>query len=553
MRTSRTKPITEPDHRASRSGFMLLLLLLASLPALLLAQTTTLHGTVLDATTGRPIARVLVEPPGAGQGVLTDNAGRFALPVETGTVQIRYRRPGYFDPVSQGAESSQQVTAAAGTPDQTLLLEAAATLRGSVLLPEGDSPAGLRVDLYQAHVIDGRRHWNLLQTQPVRSDGSFAFGDLPAGNYLLHSQASMDPVAAPFTNPATNPGAPPTLRSGYAPVFAPDAGEISAATVYTLQPGQTAEARLRINRATFYPISIHVAGDAPVRSLQVTGNGFTGLNARYSRQDEAATIDLPSGRYLLRTAGGGGGDRQAGMGELSFHVDGAPVQGLSLTVAPAAVSTLLTTVATEGAATGTGAGPRLSLLTFLSATAPEQPVLYAPIQTDQNDEATGTAMLTRPPPPGQYWVSAVASGGYVAALESGGTDLLRAPLTIAAGSPPQFTATLRQDSGSLAVTRSGDLLSRPGVIQLVPLSPGSRYQASTGSTSGDTGAPVQFGNLPPGEYLVLATGAMAAIAFREPGALGQLKGLRVTVTPGATTPVTLSNLSTVPLSLTGLP
>ena len=536
-------PLPAPHHArllsALRMGLISLAWLFPASPAIA-QQTGSLHGVVLDAGTHRPIARVLVESPASGPGVLTDNAGQFSFSgVPFGTVQLRYRRPGYFDPSMGQPTATRTVafapdTAAAG---QTLLLSPAASLHGQLLLPDGDSAAGLRVDLYQAQVRDGRRGWKVSGTVTVDNGGSFAFDGLQAGSFLVHAQGSIDPT--PF-------GTPPGTRSGYAPVFAPETGDISEATVYALRPGESDEVRIRLSRVPFYPVSIRVAGDA--FSFQITGNGFTNWSPRYSREDGTVATELPSGSYLLRASSGGHGGT---FGELPFHVDGAPVSGPTLAASETGRIQVETEVAGDSSGNGSGgspaqSAPRVSFLNFVPVSDVNQQPSLRTISYDQNG-ATGS--LTSSVAPGQYWVSGMGNGGYITSLSSGGVDLFSQPLSILPGTVPSISVTIRQDSGAITVMREGEVAATSCTIQLLPLSPGG---LSMMSYAIDTqGAPVVFKNLPPGDYLVVATASPGSIAFREPGVLQQIQGERGTVTPGGSAQVTLSTLTVPPPDATG--
>ena len=450
-------------------------------------DTGTVRGTVVDSVTGRAIPRVLIESPTGGAAQLTDNAGHFQFDhVPLGQVQLRYRRPGYFDSLTRQTDASMQVTLAADSGaapvEQRLLLDPAAALHGQLALADGDSAHGMRVDLYQAQITNGRSHWHMLYTTPARNDGSFAFDDLHAGSYIVHAEASLDPVP---------PNSPPSTRAGYAPAFAPGTADINAATVYTLAAGQAGESLLRLARVPFYPVQVRTAGDGP-RGFVITGSGFTNWNARYSREDDAVVTELPSGNYTLRAFGG---NRQASGGvELPFHVDGAPVSGLSIGAPGVAAALPVTTTvdASSDSGTAAGAAPRLIMLTFLPVSSAELDVVNSSVQTD---ESTGESQLRQTPGPGQYWVSGLASGGYIATLTSGGTDLLREPLSVAPGTTPAIAATLRQDGGTLSVTREGD--AQRSLIQVIPLSADGTYQASSGSRTGDTSTPVLFSGLAP--------------------------------------------------------
>ena len=166
---------------------------------LLFSQQTsgTLRGVVVNRATGQPIARVMVYPSAAAAAVLTDSAGRFSFPdLPLGTVQVRYHRPGYLDPLSGQDRASRSVTLTADSPEQVLPLEAAAALHGQLMLGDGDSAAGMMVELYQAHVQDGRRNWQQAQMVRARADGNFSFLNLRPGSYAVRVRGFGGPGAA---------------------------------------------------------------------------------------------------------------------------------------------------------------------------------------------------------------------------------------------------------------------------------------------------------------------------------------------------------------------
>ena len=530
-------------HRSLRYQ-LVALGLLASVAA---AQGTgTLRGLVVDSVAHQPIARVLVLTTALVQGakpaVLTDASGHFLFPnVPAGSFQIIYRRPGYMDPGSRSPEAVRTVSFVPGAPEPTFTLEPAATLQGQVVLPESEPPSGIRVDLYQAAVTGGHRYWRQRDAMPVESDGRFEFAGLEPGSYLLHSQASLDPFVEQR---------PAQARSGYLPVFAPETREMESASAITLLPGQTAEAKLNLTRAIFSPVSVQVtgAGEGVFPNFEVTGSGFTHWPARFDRQTSAVTMELPSGNYVLRAVGG---RRGAISGTLPLHIsEGAPPPGLSLAVNATLPATVAIHAVSTAATAAPGGGMRLSSLQLLPVDAPESQPLSAQLEQDGDSDI---AVIRNGIPAGRYWVEPSASGGYIAQLTSQGTDLLSEPLSVSPGAAPEIHAVLRDDGGSITVTRDGGLLSQDNNIQVIPLFAGGRAQGHSGSFGGSTGEPVSFNNLAPGDYLVFAVSGFVAIAYREPGVVQQLKGTRVTVAAGATTQVTLSALSELPPGVAGAP
>ncbi len=468
----------------------------------------------MDSVTRQPIARVLVESPAGGPGVLTDNAGRFSFSgIPVGATQLRFRRPGYFDPQTGQSEASAPVTVTENTPEQTVVLEPAASLLGQVTLSDGDSPVGMRVTLLREHVVDGWRRWQRRESAAVRADGSFAFDNLQPSSYLLHAEASLDPM--PDDRAAR-------VRSGYAPAYAPGAAEAAGASVFPLRAGQTGEARLRLQRVPFYPVKVRLAQEAQGQFL-VNGGGFVDWPARPSREDGTVTAELPAGNYLLTGRSFG---REPEIGELPLHVVGASLSGQSLALSGAGALALQTS--------GDGAGSQGVLLTFtpVAAEGQSQSMFVTP-----GESAHAARSM---PQPGQYWVSATVGGGYVAELSSGGVDLFSQPLRIGPGENPTISAVLRQDGGSVTVTRAGDALAAACFVQVLPLGRAGIARHASAAASGEP--TITLSNFPPGDYLVLATPFREEFPYREPGVMQQLKGVRVTVTAGGSAQTSISNL-----------
>ncbi len=535
-------------HRSSRQSFWTLCFvgLLAGSAA---AQGTgTLRGQVLNSVTRQPIARVLVTPtsvaPGSESAAFTDAAGRFTFTnVAAGSVQVRLRRPGYFDPGSRQTEAFRSLSFVPGGPEPILTLEPAAAVQGQVVLPDGEPSSGIRVDLLEAAVAGGHRYWRQRDTTTAEGDGSFEFAGLEPGSYLVHSQPSLDPSPDPSLEQQ-----PTRARSGYLPMFAPSSREIESAGPVQLEAGQTAAVKLNLVRAVFRPVSIQVAGPSGALPVfQVSGSGFLNWPARFDRQTGSLTTDLPSGNYLLSAVGGRRGATMSGT--LPLHLtEGAP-GNLSLTVDQSPPATVVTRSLDAAASTAPNSA-RLAQLLLLPVDAPESLPLYAQLEQDATSD---TAVIRNGIPAGRYWVQPIAASGYVAELTSQGTNLLAEPLSVAPGAELRLDAAVRSDAGSLVVTRAGELLSRENMIEVLPLFAGGREMNQSGSFGGSTGDPVSFPNLAPGDYLVLATSGAVSVAYREPGVLQQIKGTRVTVTAGAATPVTLSTLSALPPGTIGAP
>jgi hypothetical protein len=175
---------TSRDGRGRRSAF---LDLSRSFPPgetvlgdLLLAEEPLLaSGRVIDRR-GRPIAAVEVsaealdangaEVGGHWMGAETDANGRFEIrsPLNAARARLRARGKGYLD--------SPLLEIAAAAREIEITLEAAASLRGSVVLPQGMEPRSVSV-----HVAsDGSREGSRAQEQ-IAANGSFAIAGVTPG------------------------------------------------------------------------------------------------------------------------------------------------------------------------------------------------------------------------------------------------------------------------------------------------------------------------------------------------------------------------------------
>jgi iron complex outermembrane receptor protein len=81
--------------RARSGPFLLTLLMSAVAVAPAASQQATIAGTVTDAGTGQPLSAVEVAVQGQGTGALTNQAGRFAIPVNPGTYSVIVSMIGY--------------------------------------------------------------------------------------------------------------------------------------------------------------------------------------------------------------------------------------------------------------------------------------------------------------------------------------------------------------------------------------------------------------------------------------------------------------------------
>ena len=181
-------------------------------PALLHAQANpnttsasarvSVHGTVVNAASGEPLARALVRMTGeGGAAMLTDSEGHFELTnVPTGPQQFEIVKPGYLDAIAEAAaaaggdakEFAHTVTVAAEMPDVTFRMAPANAIHGVVQLSTGDSAQGIEITLLKQTVQNGRFSWRAAATTRTNADGAYRFGGLADGAYAVYSAPAME-------------------------------------------------------------------------------------------------------------------------------------------------------------------------------------------------------------------------------------------------------------------------------------------------------------------------------------------------------------------------
>ena len=531
--------------------------LLVLAPALLLhaqqsTATATLQGSVVNALTHQPIARALVSLDQYSQSVLTDNEGHFTFDgVPAGQSMLSARRPGYADD-SGNSNTIRQTVTVPSSSDVTLELTPQGAITGEILLPGDEPPDSLQLQLLHQELQNGRAHWTIYRGTEASSEGRFRFGNLAPGAYLVHVGASLDPM------PARLPDGSTAVRSGYVPVFYPNAREVAAAGVVTLSPGQQADIKMELTREPFYPVTIPVANvdDARGVGFEVTSDSFLGLPARFSPADGMVHIDLPAGHYVLEAHGFG---PRGVAGQREFDVNGAktarpgPITLSAVNRIPVSVHSELThTTLGSGNTNGVPtAANQMSLdlqrLGEGAGTHGQRPSL----QDDPGSASSGISQLVGVTP-GKYWVNARAYGGYIASITSGGVDLLESPLIVSPdGSASPIDVTIRDDYANLSLTLSSTIQASTGplYVHLVP-------QAGPATSVSEMTLPVQppsmtISNVPPGGYLVYASGSRREIEYRNPNVLLALvgKSQSVSVEPGGNQHVTLEVLADAPVDV----
>jgi hypothetical protein len=498
------------SRRQWRTGRLTRLWVVFLFPALLHAQEltpltnenpppsnarATVHGVVLNAASGEPLARALVRLTGDGSaGALTDGDGRFELPdIPTGPQQLEIIKPGFLDETAEASAAAggdtrdfaHTVIVAGEMPDVVFKMTPANSIHGQVQLSTGEAAQGIEITLLRQTVENGRLVWQLVlpgaTTTRTNADGAYRFGGLADGMYVVYSAPSMD--NEPAGSLVDSKSARNLERSGYASQFYPEARDLAGAAKIHLHGGEQAEANLSLTLEPFRAVtasaflpsgsgSQEFMPDRPGTTFSAVVTDSQGHQLPYVAQYDQATHTvqalLPDGNYafvvtagrptlVVRRGGGATTLRDEGpyTGSVEFSVAGHPVTNLRIALANARSNPVQVNLARTSAQTnepGLNMEPGDSVFLALSQTGGW--IGDGMMSTFASGSYSGP-LNTSFTQPGTYWVHTNLADKHVceASLTAGGANLAREPLTLGiSGSSAPVTLNLRDDCARLALT-----------------------------------------------------------------------------------------------------
>jgi hypothetical protein len=555
----------------------------ANAPAALLV---TVDGVVLNAANSQPVPRALVRIEGdAANGVLTNGEGRFELAgVPAGPQAFQVYKPGFRDPSAtgemsgDGAQSTEHnVLVAARMPDLVFTLAPTNSIRGQVSLSTGDEAGGIEIWLLKRTIEHGRAAWRPAKTVKTSDEGTYRFGELPDGVYVVYTNPLLE--SDPLTT-LVEPGSGASIaRNGYATVFYPDARELAGASRIRLAGGEQTEADINLTLEPFYAVTAKVfdpngrlampedeagpgqAGGTLTPALMDTENHFLPYTAQYDAATRTVQATLPNGSYTLtvvtRSGAENGSAVDAGAaqsyahpgylaGSAQFSIAGSAVRNLQLALFYPH-SDLLRLRGEQDANPSAQAGvfPRDGLRSAVRVS-----LGYAgEYRVDQGSEkialnAGPDAFDLMLAPPFSFWVHTLVYGQGLCAgsLDANGVDLAREPLVLSySGSAAPMEFTVRNDCARLNLTLPPELTELVAGIEPVYTVYVVPDLASTEDVQPLTLRPTSGGSLlvqglTPGNYHVYTFTSPIDLEYRNPEVMAQLPtpGQAVTLSAGST-------------------
>jgi hypothetical protein len=534
-----------------------------------LGPPTTVHGVVMNAATGEPLPRVLVQiNGGSGQSVLTDGDGRFEVAgVSLGPCVFQLTRPGFEDmPSSDGSLPlrdlrgyTRNVFVTASTPELTFTMRPTNSIRGHMELSTGDIAQNIGVTLLERQIQLGRASWRPAASTRTNADGNFHFGHLGDGDYIV--KADPAPEAELPGQPIADPR---NLHwNGYPEIYHPDAHDFSGAAQLHLSGGQQSEANITMPLEAFHALTAAVVLPPDLRNSS-TGNvvtpelvGSSGMQVPYTVTMDGykLTALVPDGSYSIRVtashpdrAMGPGGASTVHLeatrtGQVDFTVAGHPVN-TRIPVGPMAASPLQVVVNRTGRSTASNVpGSHGEVFVEISQAA----TLTDGMQTEFAKGSGPGALETSPPAPGKYWVHTVIADSALCedSFTAGGASLGREPLVVGqSGATAPLTLTLRDDCASLKVSLPNNSAAmtageeRGYVVYLVP-DFDTTAEADSTDLRPSTTTSRTFVALRPGGYHVYTFAAPVNLEYRNRDVLAGLHGQAITLAPGDSAELTV--------------
>ncbi len=502
------------------------------------SQSQTVSGQVVNSVTGEPIARARVQV-GAQQAALTDHDGRFEFDnVSEEPAYAFVSKPGFFPEDKAAPVQGQSIT---------LKLIPEAILFGTITDQNGQPIQDLPIQLTMLRVENGLRRWRPIQGTTTNVEGQFRFAELQAGQYSLATGFRIEGLVDTPSSLAFMPVTFPPLTGD----------EIRGAL--TLMPGEQVEANASPAMEKLYPVT------GTINGMTGQGAGFTvktkdgePLDAPVNEYpDGAFRLRLPTGSYRLTIHSAVEHEQQL-VATREISVSEAPLQGISLTLAPAITLPIeVEYQAVTTASQNAPGGPLPYLNAWLQDEDPRGPGQMFPAQPRKPPGRVqalepGDPMVFRDVESGRYTLEAQPQPPwYVASASCGNLDLTRDPLVIGAGvGACTVRMVYRDDSASLkwlaSPAEDGSGAGNEVFVLAIPLDAVTQPAMNANiiadhPLSSDSPAEGSFEGLAPGRYLVMALPRRQDLPYRDHEAMQRYMSLgqEITLTRGGKSEVQL--------------
>ena len=463
------------------------------------ATATTITGQVVNAVTGAPVFRALVQIDSSSQ--LSDHEGRFSLSLTSASSPtIRINKPGYYATPEGDPNLSLNLPANQSGP-VTARLYPESLLTGTLTSTDGTPLQDVMVTPERSVYSEAGHQWSPMPPRQTNSHGEFRLA-VPAGDYRVQVGVGRRlPFGGQMAIPQIYPPSSSTENSGF----------------IHLASGTEERLNLRVEVSALYPIPVRIEpgledGFASITAITETGARIP-ANSAPGPSGAPMSIELPRGSFTL-IAPRNRGD-QAEYAEARVDVSGPTSAPVILRLAP--VPAIPVVVNVDHTTSTSDNAPTLQQLA-LSLSPSSTPGFgggrgFSPGNLFVRDNNTSL----RPLPGAYHLLSQTRGAWHIQSATYGANDLLQHDLVVALGSgSAPIVVTVSDQSGSLTGTVSLQGAPQSVWVYLVPNFPSAIPFYSIRSSPAGVFA---FNNLPPGSYQALAFELHRQVDFRSSSVL----------------------------------
>jgi hypothetical protein len=483
-------------------------------------------GVVINARTGASVPRALVKLN--DRAMLTDHEGRFRFEGYVGgSATVSVSKPGFsagIDPSDRGSLSLQSGQLAAPLE---LRLYPEAILAGTVTAPDGTGLPHVMVSALRNTFDDSGSRWSSNGQAQTDAHGEFRIA-VPAGEYRLETR---------YVPPDS------TMGEAIMPVRFPDdsSGNSSESKSGSIRVRGGEEERISLRAVTGTPHTVSVTSIPAVgaRNSRLTvrlSNGVV-MPGGFAREGAGGDTKLllPQGSYVLRGEGGSGAVPDEA--ETAITVPDHDMAGVVLRFSSEA--TIGVALQVDGSAASDSGAPSLLQLGLALRNEEDGSELIL-----RGDGAQSQPQFVVPA--GRYRILVHNRGTwFVQSASYGDADVLDQGLVVAPGAGgAEIRVTVNNQTGGVQGSVALHGAAAACQVYLIPDHAAGRavFSAASNAEGG-----YSVGNLPPGEYRVIAFERRYAADYRDETSLSPFSSYIQTVTVNVGDKAT-ANLEAVPVT-----
>ena len=482
------------------------------------AQTQcSVSGTVTDSASGQPIkgAEVIVRTLTVRMGLplrpastTSDAKGEFAIQtLAPGRYAVRAFHDGY---IFQGPPTILTLSPGQHLENIAVALTPGGVVSGHVVDETGKPLAGTSVELMKYTFMRGKRDLSVVSSTSTNKTGEYRVEGLPSGQYFLRASIPSS-------------GRTKVSREGkvYAPVYFPNANDLTRSTPLELKPAQElAGMDLNMVAVRGFAVSGQVVDtrtSRPKVGAEVTllsDEGYTTLPGGQTTTDQKGNFEFPgvaSGTYVLVAQPASDDlDARTFWGQLTLNVEEANLSDIKLTVSDGQTVTGHLHV-----------DPNISaeigkITVNLESQQPSAVANLLPEVGTTSVSGQGEFRLQNVPE-GTYTLtcSPLPQGTYLKSLGAG--DVLESGLVVGKGQAPPLDLILSAATARVDGTVSeSDALAVGVSVVLVPEGKRRTQFAMYRTAISDKSGNFSLRGIPPGDYEIFAWDGIERREFMNP-------------------------------------